>query len=176
MYFRNFLQFVEFYDQILAVNVACQAGLWNILVLLTKARGLSIEVTAALSQILQTTRAPSPNDVEFVMTLSEPSLLQSFVIHPNHCQIILNYIKNNVNCFQVKALQRFAIQLDPSQPGIAQFVTRLFQSTDSYTSLESTIDSVDFESPDRSAAVVKEIIESYIYVLVTLVQKTCNGR
>lgn len=176
MHFRNFLQYVEFYDQILAVNVACQAGLWNILVLLTKARGLSIEVTTALSQILQTSRAPSPNDSEFIMTLSEPSLLQSLVIHPNHCQIILNYIKNNVNCFQVKALQRFAIQLDPSQPGIAQFVSRLFQTTEYYTSLESTIDSVDFDSPDRSAAVVKEVIESYIYVLVTLVQKNCNTR
>ncbi|KAH0822267.1 hypothetical protein GEV33_000524 [Tenebrio molitor] len=36
--FMNFLRYEEFYDQILAVNVACQAGHWNIVTLLAKCR------------------------------------------------------------------------------------------------------------------------------------------
>lgn len=168
--------FEEYYDQVLAVNVACQAGLWSIVTVLAKSRGLQIEVVAALCQLLQTNRAPTFNNDDFTLALSEPSLTPSFLIYPIYSQIILNYIRSNVDSFSSDVLRRLLIQLDPSQPSVLPFVSRLFQHNRKYSSLDSTVESTDFENPDRSVAIVKELIETFIYVLITFVSKTSDKK
>lgn len=172
--FRNFLCFEEFFDQVLAVNVACQAGIWNIITVLAKCRGLQIEVVAALCQILQTNRAPNITNEEFTLALSEPSVTSSFLIYPVYSQIILNYIRLNVDYFTVEVLKRFLVQLDPSQPNVLPFVSRLFQHNRKYSSLDSTLENSEFENPDRSVTIVKELIETFIYVLITFVKKASS--
>lgn len=168
--------FEEYYDQVLAVNVACQAGLWSIVAVLAKSRGLQMEVTTGLCQILHSNRAPTFNNEEFTFALSEPCLTASFLTCPNYSQTILNYIKANVNSFGCDVLKRFIVQLDPSQPKVLPFVSRLFQHSRKYSSLDSTVESTDFENPDRSVAIVKELIEAFIYVLITYVSKTTDKK
>lgn len=168
--------FEEYYDQVLAVNVACQAGLWSIITVLAKARGLQIEVVSALCQILQTNRAPTFNNEDFALALSEPSLTSSFLIYPIYSQIILSYVRANVDSFSTNVLKRFLVQLDPSQPNILPFMSRLFQRVRKYSSLDSTVESTDYENPDRSVAIVKELIETFICVLITYVSKTSDKK
>lgn len=168
--------FEEYYDQVLAVNVACQAGLWSIVTILAKARGLQVEVVTALCQIIQSNRAPTYNNEEFTLALSEPSLTPSFIIYPTYSQIILNYIRTNVNSFSTVALKRFIMQLDPSQPSIMPFMSRLLQHHRMYSSLDSTVESTDYENPDKSVVIVKEFIETFICVLITFVSKTTDKR
>lgn len=154
------------------MNVACQAGHWNVINLLAKARGLQPEAVTVLGQILQTSRAPRPTDYEFTMALSEPSLLQSLLIHPTSCQVVMNYVRDNVDHFPVDILRRFAVQLDPSQPVAIPLVVRLFQKRKETTSIDSTLDSLDFDSVPQVPSIVREVIETFIYVLVVLVNKT----
>lgn len=176
VYFRNFLCFEEYYDQVLAVNVACQAGLWSVVTVLAKSRGLQIEVVAALCQIVQTNRAPTFNNEDFTLAVSEPSLTPSFLVYPLYSQIIFNYIRTNVDSFSTDVLKRFLAQLDPTQPSIMPFVSKLFQHHRMYSSLDSTLDSTDLENPDKSVAIVKELIETFICVLITFVSKTSDKR
>lgn len=162
----------DYYDQILAVNVACQAGHWNIVTLLAKSRSLQPEVVSALGQILQSARAPRVTDQEFLLALSEPSLSQSLLISPQSSHIIFQYIRANLQSFPVDILIRLAVQLDPSQPCAVPLVSRLFQTHKHSSSLDTTIESIDLENPDRSVVIVKDFIETFIYVSVYLAWKT----
>jgi hypothetical protein len=170
--FMNFLRYEEFYDQILAVNVACQAGHWNIVTLLAKCRGLQPEVVSAFGQILQSARAPRPNDREFLFALSEPSLTQSLVVLPQSSREIFNFIRTNVDTFPVEILQRFAVQLDPSQPCVMPLVNRIFFTNKYSSSLDTTIESIDLENPDRTVVTIRDLIETFLFVLIKLVAKT----
>ncbi|KAI4462030.1 regulator of chromosome condensation [Holotrichia oblita] len=154
--FMNFLYYEEYYDQVLAVNVACQAAHWGVVTLLAKSRGLQPEVVAALSQIIQTSRIPKTHDHEFLLTLSEPSLSQSLLIYPAYCQVILAFIRLNVQHFPVDILKRFVLQLDPSQPSAFGF----------------DLDSADLENSPQTAVVVREFVETFIMVLVALIGKS----
>nr|XP_015840194.1 PREDICTED: uncharacterized protein LOC103312885 [Tribolium castaneum] len=170
--FMNFLRYEEFYDQILAVNVACQAGHWNIVSLLAKCRGLQLEVVTAFGQILQSARSPRPNDREFLFALSEPSLTQSLVVLPQSSKEIFNFVRNNVDTFPVDILQRFVVQLDPSQPCVIPLVNRIFSTNKYSSSLDTTIESVDLENPDKGVIAVKDLIETFLFVLIKLIGKT----
>ncbi|XP_019873194.2 uncharacterized protein LOC109601394 [Aethina tumida] len=176
--FMNFLCFEEYYDQILAVNVACQAGHWNIVNLLAKSRGLQPEVVSALGQILQSARAPRPTDRDFLMALSEPCLTQSLLIIPQSSQVIFQYIRTNIDSFPLDVLQRLAVQLDPSQPSALPLVGRVFYSGGKKysSSLDTTLDSIDVENPDRAVLTVKDMIETFLVVLVHLTFKTDTAK
>lgn len=159
------------------MNVACQARLWNVLTHLARNRGLQVEVVAAIYQTLQTTRTPSPNDADFALALSEPSLTRAYFIHPAYSQTILGYVKTNVNDFSLNVLRRFLAQLDPSQTIVAPSIRRSFQNRRHYSSLDSTFDSVvESDGPDGSVAVVKELTDTYLCVLVVYLKKTCTRR
>lgn len=170
--FRQFLCHEEYYDQVLAVNVACQAGLWNVVTLLAKTRGLQLEVVSTLSQILQTTRAPRFNDDEFLITLSEPSLTQSLILHSKACHVILNHIRNYYKNFSINVLRRFLIQLDPSQPTVLPIMNSLSKRKLNSSSLDTTLDStIDFDNSDL-LVVMKDFIETFILLLVEVVNLT----
>lgn len=171
-FFRNFLRYEEFYDQILAVNVACQAAHWNIVSLLAKSRGLQQEVVSAFGQILQSARAPKATDRDFTFALSDSCLTQSFLIFPNSSREIFHFIRINIDNFPIEILRRFVVQLDPSQPSIASLVNRIFTTTKEASSLETTIESIDFENSDRLIVTVKDLIETFLFVLITLISKT----
>lgn len=165
----------EYYDQILAVNVACQSGHWNIITLLARTRGLQPEIVAALSQIIQSTNMASPSNYEFLLALSEPSLTQSLLIYPSFGQKIFDYIRTNIDSFPIEILQRFALQLDPSQPSALPIITCLFKKHKSSTSLDSTLEIYDtINNADLVAINAKECIETFIWIVIELISRTSN--
>ncbi|XP_045473518.1 uncharacterized protein LOC123679961 [Harmonia axyridis] len=170
--FMHFLRYEELYDQILAVNVACQAAQWKIVNVLAVTRGLSPEVVAAFGQILQSARAPRPTDHDFVYCLSEPSLTQGLLLAPKASEVIFRYIRTHVKVFPEDILRRFLMQLDPSQPGAIPLVSKLsrYQRTPSY--VESISDSSEFENYTEDLSNVRDFIETFIVVLVHFVLKT----
>lgn len=171
-YFRNFLRYEEFFDQILAVNVACQAGHWNIVTVLAKCRGLQPEVVAAFGQILPSARSPRVTDRAFLFALSEPSLSQSLLVCPESSREIFHFIRTNIDCIPVEILKRFLVQLDPSQPCCVPLVHRMFHTRKISSSLDTTIESVDLDNSDRGVVVMKDFIETFLLVLVCFIGKT----
>ncbi|KAK4876051.1 hypothetical protein RN001_012473 [Aquatica leii] len=169
--FMNFLRFEEFYDQVLAVNVACQSGHWNIVTLLAKTRGLQPETVAALSQILNSPGKDGFN-YDFLVTLSEPSLTQSLLIYSSFSQKILQFIRTNLDAFPIEILQRLVLQLDPSQPSAAPLIRHLFQRRKFSTSVDSVVETNEYESFCNGNIIAKDLIETFIWVLIELISKT----
>lgn len=176
--FIAFLCHEEFYDQILAVNVACQAGHWHIVNVLSTARGLQPEVLAALAQVIQTSRTLRPNDYDFLLALSDRGLAQSILIYPQAGSVLCAYVRRHVKSFDAALLKRFAAQLDPAQPAMQSMVIlRQYhhnRQRGNNTPIESTLDSSydgDALAPD-SAAIVRDVVETYILVLLCLIEKT----
>lgn len=156
----------------LAVNVACQAGHWNIVTLLAKCRGLEPVVVTALGQILQTSRAPRPTQEDFLYAISEPCLTQSLLVQDQNAQEIFHFIRTHVDSFPESILRRFVVQLDPSQPCALPVVCRMFQAGKYSSSLDTTIESVDFDNPERIVVLTKDLIETFLFVVITLIKKT----
>ncbi|KAF5306974.1 hypothetical protein FQR65_LT07196 [Abscondita terminalis] len=169
--FMNFLRYEEFYDQVLAVNVACQSGHWNIVTLLAKTRGLQPETVAAISQILNSTMQNGFNN-DFLIALSEPSLTQSLLIYSAFSERILHFIRTNLDTFPIEILQRLVLQLDPSQPSAAPIIRHLFQRRKLSTSVDSVVETNEYESFCNGTIVGKDLIETFIWVLIELISKT----
>ncbi|KAJ8969558.1 hypothetical protein NQ317_016590 [Molorchus minor] len=173
--FMNFVNSLDCYDQTLAVNVACQAGIWNVLNILAKCRGLEPEVACAMRQILQSARAPKPTDTQFLLALSEPCLTQTLLLLDESAPVIFKYIRTNVEMFPIEILQRFACQLDPSQPCAVPVISRLFSNKKFSSSLDTTIESVDLENPDKTIVTAKDFIDTFLTVVINLISKTENN-
>lgn len=112
------------------------------------------------------------------MALSEPCLTQSLLIIPQSSQVIFQYIRTNIDSFPLDVLQRLAVQLDPSQPSALPLVGRVFYSGGKKysSSLDTTLDSIDVENPDRAVLTVKDMIETFLVVLVHLTFKTDTAK
>lgn len=163
---------VEYYDHVLAVNVACQAGHWNIVTLLGKCRGLEPVVVTALGQILQSSRAPRPNQEDFLYAISEPCLTQSLLVQDQNAQEIFHFIRIHVDSFPEAILRRFILQLDPSQPCALPVVSKLFHTSKFSSSLDTTIESVDFDNSERTVILARDLIETFVFVVISLIKKT----
>lgn len=172
---RNFLCCEEYYDHVLAVNVACQAGHWNIVNLLAKCRGLEPVVVTALGQMLLTNRAPRPTQEDFLYAISEPCLLQSILLQYHHSQEIFHFIRLHVDSFPEPILRRFVLQLDPSQPCVLPIITRLCQSGKYSSSLDTTLEaSMDYDFAERIVILAKDLIETFLFIVISLLKKTGN--
>ncbi|CAG9760775.1 unnamed protein product [Ceutorhynchus assimilis] len=167
--FMNFLVHDAHFDPILAVNMTCQAGHWNIVNLLSKSRGLSTETVVAFTKILMNDFYPRPSNLDFLYALSEPTLTQSLLTLPHCSQIIFEYIRENVDCFPLEILKRLTIQLDPSQPCAIPFMKAIFQSTTtSYSATDTNVESFDYETIDSRTVVMKDLVETFLYVILSL--------
>lgn len=155
--------------------MACQAGLWNVVTLLAKTRGLQLEVVVTISQILQTSRIPRVNDYNFLIVLSEPSLTQSLVVHTTACQTILSHVRNYYKEFPIDILRRFLLQLDPSQPTLLPLTNCLFKRKLNSSSLDTTVDSLEFDNSEL-CIVMKDVIETFILLLLELVHRAEENR
>ncbi|XP_060528037.1 uncharacterized protein LOC132703033 [Cylas formicarius] len=173
--FMKFLYYESHYDQILAVNVACQAGQWNVMTLLAKSKGLQPEVITAIGKILQGGKAPKPDDVEFLYALSEPSLTQGLLVLPQWSQIIFCYIRMNLDGFPIEILKRLAAQLDPSQPSAIALVNAIFKTTKSNSSLDTSNEYSDFEPSDSYCVTARDLVETFLYVIIFLIAKQDNN-
>ncbi|KAF7273866.1 hypothetical protein GWI33_013444 [Rhynchophorus ferrugineus] len=169
--FMNFLVHESHFDPILAVNMACQAGHWNIVNLLSKSRGLQAEAVVAFGKILQNNFIPNPSSLDFLYALSEPTLTQSYLILPQSAQIIYQYIRENGDTFPTDILKRLVIQLDPSQPCVAPFVKMIYYNNKG-NSTDTNFDSTDFETSDMCSIIVKDLVETFLCIVTSLITRT----
>ncbi|KAF5298189.1 hypothetical protein FQA39_LY02613 [Lamprigera yunnana] len=173
--FTHFLRLEEYYDQVLAVNVACQSGHWNIVTLLAKSRGLQPETVAALSQLLATSCGDT-SKFDFLLTISEPSLTQSQLIYSSFGQNILQFIRENLDTFPIEILQRLILQLDPSQPCAIPIMRQLFIKRKHSTSADSSFETNEWDGFCNSNIVGKDLVETFTWVLIELISKTSEER
>lgn len=157
------------------MNVACQAGHWNIVNLLAKCRGLEPVVVTAIGQMLLTNRAPRPTQEDFMYALSEPCLLQSILLQYPHSQEIFHFLRLHVDSFPEPILRRFVLQLDPSQPCVLPVISRLCQSGKYSSSPDTTLEaSMDYDFAERIVILSKDLIETFLFVVISLLKKTGN--
>ncbi|KAH1017237.1 hypothetical protein HUJ05_007910 [Dendroctonus ponderosae] len=159
--FMDFLVHESHFDPILAVNMTCQAGHWNIVSLLSKSRGLQFETVVAFSKILQNDLSPNPSNLDFLYALSEPTLTQSFLVLPRSAQASYDFCS-----FEI--LKRLVIQLDPSQPCAMAFLRAIYQNDKDSSGTDSNIDSFDYEAVDGCTTVMKDLVETFLFVILSL--------
>lgn len=171
--YRNFLRYEEYYDDLLAVNMASHAANWEVLTLLATCRCLQKEVLEALAALIVASNSDSHNidDINFLLALSEPTLTQSLLIHPKQSGVLFSYVTKNIEKLPIEVLRKFGIQLDPSQPCAIPVISRLFQKRKTNTSLDSTLDSEDANT-DEIGSNLKDFIEAFVCVLTQLVYTT----
>ncbi|XP_050304400.1 uncharacterized protein LOC126741961 [Anthonomus grandis grandis] len=166
--FMNFLVHESHFDPILAVNMACQAGHWNVVNLLSKSRGLQPETVVAFGKVLQNDLYFKPTSLDFLYALSEPTLTQSLLILPHSSQIIFQYIRENVDSFSSDILRRLSLQLDPSQPCAIPFLKAIYQNNKDNSTTDTNMESFDYEGADSCSIVMKDLIETFLFVILSL--------
>ncbi|XP_030764189.1 uncharacterized protein LOC115888568 isoform X2 [Sitophilus oryzae] len=169
--FMNFLLHESHFDPILAVNMTCQAGHWNIVNLLSKCRGLQAEVVVAFGKILHNDFITKPSSLDFLFALSEPTLTQSYLILPQSAQIIYHYIRDNADTFPTDILKRLVVQLDPSQPCVVPFIRAIYQNNRDNSFSDANADSFDFETSDLCSIIMKDLVETFLCVITILIAR-----
>ncbi|XP_033611768.1 uncharacterized protein LOC111875606 isoform X4 [Cryptotermes secundus] len=194
---KHFLKFLRenlYYDEVLAVNVAGQTGLWEILQFLASFRGLHPEVLDILTKIVrslgeglvkvtESTVAASEHlpalDSGLWLCVSDPSLLQSLLSKPQQARIHLQFIRTCLPHLEQFALQRLAALYDPSSPQLRPSLTRMFKmghrqkhSSESYSSCSAQMDPLDpLDLMDEIFVPGEDIVQTFLLVLLYLAKK-----
>lgn len=178
---RKYLKFLcenPHYDEVLAVNVAGQTGLWDVLHFLCGQRGLQFEVLEVLAKAVQSSEFSHHNTVMAPFSsalwrcLSEPSLLQALICRPVQAGHHLQFVSTHLPYLEEEVLQRLAALYDPSSPVLSPAVTRLLLSrkhknscSSSYSAQESfdiTDSNEDHNQPMQKMITVFLIILLYL--------------
>ncbi|XP_021913956.1 uncharacterized protein LOC110827029 isoform X3 [Zootermopsis nevadensis] len=198
MLLKQFLKFLRenlYYDEVLAVNVAGQTGLWEVLQFLACFRGLHPEVLDILTKIVRslgeglvkalenkiTTFKHLPAlDSSLWLCVSDPSLLQSLLSKPQQARIHLQFVRTCLPHLEQFALQRLAALYDPSSPQLRPTLRRMFKigrrrehSSGSFGSYSAQMDSLDFlDSVDEIFVPGEDIVQMFLLVLLYLAKKS----
>ncbi|XP_046477721.1 uncharacterized protein ca [Neodiprion pinetum] len=178
--FSNFLASNTFYDEVLAVNVAGQTGLWEVLQQLATQRGLYHQVLEVLMKVVRSLNLSSSQpahhqlDSGLLMCLSESGLIQAMLVCPNLAKHHTAFVLANLATLQLFALQRLTALYDPTSPVLRPLLIRCRarHRTTSHSSQSSQFDSLDLtETLDEIGAPVEEFIETFLLILLTLIHK-----
>ncbi|XP_066992544.2 uncharacterized protein ca [Anabrus simplex] len=189
--FKQFLKFLKenlFYDEVLAVNVAGQTGLWEVLQFLATYRGLHQEVLDILTKILRS--HSDPKVVEAIVSkqapgldsglwlcVTDPSLQQSLLAKPQQARIHLHFVDLHLPYLEQFALQRLAALYDPSSPAFHFSLRRTFkvlrsrQSSESGSSYVDSVDLMDAGLSEEFLFPMEHLIQSFLLVLLYLMKK-----
>ncbi|GLV44383.1 claret [Carabus blaptoides fortunei] len=187
--FMTFLTYNEYYDEVLAVNVVCQTALWSVLSLLGRIRCLGFDIIEVLCKVMKnppidrTFLTPWLKELDIVSDsfhtcISEPMFLQCIVSKPQYSKVFLKYIKEHLCNFSIRTLKRLSNSLDPSQPVAWPVISKVFQKHKCHqsSSLDSTLDSIDSEPPDELLQSTHDLIETFLCILIVLINKMENAR
>ncbi|XP_012265195.2 uncharacterized protein LOC105691366 isoform X1 [Athalia rosae] len=178
--FSNFLSSNTFYDEVLAVNVAGQTGLWEVLQQLATQRGLYAQVLDVLMKVVRSLNtnssqlSPHQLDSGLLMCLSESGLIQAMLVFPNLAKHHSAFVLANLPRLQLFALQRLTALYDPTNPVLRPLLIRCRarHRTTSHSSQSSQFDSLDLsETADETGTPVEEIVETFLLILLTLIHK-----
>ncbi|XP_015431451.1 PREDICTED: uncharacterized protein LOC107187791 [Dufourea novaeangliae] len=177
--YKEFLYFLStnsFYDELLAINIAGQTCLWEVLHHLATQKCLYGQMLEVLMKTIHTFSAsnffPTPCNVYYglLICISEPSLMQAMLVNIELARSHMSFILDNLQELQIFVLQRLVTLYDPTNPVIRPRIVhcRLHHRTTSHSSQSSQCDSIDLEEADT---LVEEIIETFLLVLLTLIYK-----
>lgn len=178
--FISFLAYNDYYDEILAVNVICQTGLWSILTVIGRVRCLAFDIVEILCKVMRNPPQPQASltsDIThdcFHSCISDPMFLPCVISKPQYSCLFLQYVKDNLNQFSTPVLKRLANSLDPSHPIAWSVISKTLQKhrSNQSSSLDSTLDSLDSDPPDELLHSARDLIETFIQTLIVLNRKT----
>ncbi|XP_076756092.1 RCC1 and BTB domain containing protein claret isoform X2 [Xylocopa sonorina] len=176
--YKEFLYFLStnsFYDELLAVDIAGQTCLWEVLHHLATQKGLYGQMLDVLLRTIRnfSTSNFHPTPYGLLICISEPSLMQAMLIHPELARSHMSFILDNLQDSQIFVLQRLVTLYDPTNPVIRPRIVRcrLRHRTTSYSSQSSQCDSIDLMENDEADTLIEEMIETFLLILLTLIYK-----
>ncbi|XP_049853132.1 uncharacterized protein LOC126334689 isoform X3 [Schistocerca gregaria] len=181
---RKYLKFLcenPHYDEVLAVNVAGQTGLWDVLHYLCGQRGLQFEVLEVLAKAVQSSEFSQHNTVMAPFSsalwrcLSEPSLLQALICRPIQAGHHLQFVSTHLPYLGQEVLERLAALYDPSSPVLWPAVTRLLlsrQHKNSCSSSYSGQESFDITDSNEDQSIpIQKMITVFLIILLYLAKQ-----
>ncbi|CAK9809769.1 X-linked retinitis pigmentosa GTPase regulator homolog [Anthophora plagiata] len=176
--YKEFLYFLStnfFYDELLAVNIAGQTCLWEVLHHLATQKGLYGQMLDILMKTIHnfSTNNFHPTPYGLLICISEPSLMQAMLVNPELARSHMSFILDNLHDSQIFVLQRLVILYDPTNPVIRPRIVRcrLRHRTTSHSSQSSQCDSIDLVENDEADTLIEEIVETFLLILLTLIYK-----
>ncbi|XP_076387306.1 RCC1 and BTB domain containing protein claret isoform X2 [Megachile rotundata] len=176
--YKEFLYFLStnsFYDELLAVNIAGQTCLWEVLHHLATQKGLYGQMLDILMKTIHSFSTSNfyPTPYGLLICISEPNLMQAILLNPELARSHMSYIVDNLHDSQIFVLQRLVTLYDPTNPVIRPRIVRcrLRHRTTSHSSQSSQCDSIDLLENDEADTLVEEIIETFLLILLTLIYK-----
>ncbi|KAF4527744.1 hypothetical protein B566_EDAN014954 [Ephemera danica] len=179
------------YDEVLAVSVAGQTGLWDILLFLSSHRGLRPEVLDVLLKVVNGITEPqqrrSPHKFPLVqqassiehgmwLCLSDAELLQALILKPKAAKIHMQFVSGLLPTLDPTILERLAMLYNPSSPKLRMLLRKVLSKrqrlySNSSGGAFSHLESLDYSEPDENPVPVQEMIELFICILLHLIRK-----
>ncbi|XP_076290430.1 RCC1 and BTB domain containing protein claret [Lasioglossum baleicum] len=176
--YKEFLYFLStnsFYDELLVINIAGQTCLWEVLHHLATQKCVYGQMLEVLTKTIHSFSANNfhPTSYGLLICISEPSLMQAMLVNPELARSHMSFILDNLQDSQIFVLQRLVTLYDPTNPVIRPRIVhcRLRHRTTSHSSQSSQCDSIDLVENEEADALVEEIIETFLLVLLTLICK-----
>ncbi|EFN83345.1 X-linked retinitis pigmentosa GTPase regulator-like protein [Harpegnathos saltator] len=148
--YKEFLYFLStntFYDELLAINIAGQTYLWEVLHHLATQRSLYSQMLDILMKAVQTfgTNDFHPKSYGVLICLSESGLMQAMLLNHELARSHMMFVRSNLRDSQIFVLQRLVTLYDPTNPVLR---TRLMKCkerhrTTSHSRRSSQCDSTD---------------------------------
>ncbi|KAL0112102.1 hypothetical protein PUN28_013376 [Cardiocondyla obscurior] len=176
--YKEFLYFLStntFYDELLAINIAGQTYLWEVLHHLATQRCLYSQMLDILIKTIQMfgTNDVHPKSYGLLICLSECDLMQSMLLNCDLARSHMSFVHNNLRDSQIFVLQRLVTLYDPTnpvlRPKLLQCKGRRKISCNQQSSQCDSIDCTD--NIDQSDTLIEEIVETFILILLTLIHK-----
>ncbi|KAG7209510.1 hypothetical protein KM043_015595 [Ampulex compressa] len=177
--YKEFLYFLStntYYDELFVVNIAGQMCLWEVLHQLATQRALYGQVLEVLIKTvdMSSTNNMRPTPYGLLICISEPSLIQAMLVNTNLARSHMKFVLDHLHDSQIFVLQRLVTLYDPSSPVVRPCIARYRarHRTTSLSSQSSQCDSIDIaENSDEGDTVIREIIETFLLILLTLIKK-----
>ncbi|XP_076160766.1 RCC1 and BTB domain containing protein claret isoform X2 [Ptiloglossa arizonensis] len=176
--YKEFLYFLStnsFYDELLAINIAGQTCLWEVLHHLATQKCLYGQMLDVLMKTIHSFSTSNfhPTSYGLLICISEPSLIQAMLVNPELARSHMSFILDNLQDSQIFVLQRLVALYDPTNPVIRPRIVqcRLRHRATSHSSQSSQCDSIDLLENEDGDALVEEIIETFLLILLTLIYK-----
>ncbi|XP_014467574.1 PREDICTED: uncharacterized protein LOC106740753 isoform X2 [Dinoponera quadriceps] len=177
--YKEFLYFLStntFYDELLAINIAGQTYLWEVLHHLATQRSLYGQMLDILMKAVQTFGINDfhPKSYGLLICLSESGLMQAMLLNHDLTRSHMLFIRNSLRDSQIFVLQRLVTLYDPTNPVLRAMLMKCKErhKVTSHSRRSSQCDPIDVtDIIDQSNTLIEEIIETFILVLLTLIHK-----
>ncbi|XP_050454237.1 uncharacterized protein LOC126852967 isoform X1 [Cataglyphis hispanica] len=174
--YKEFLYFLStnmFYDELLAINIAGQTYLWEVLHHLATQRSLYSQMLDILMKTVQMfgVNDVCPKSYGLLICLSESDLMQAIILNHDLARAHMLFVRSNLRESQIFVLQRLVTLYDPTnpvlRPKLLQYTAR--HKMASYNVQSSQCDFIDVTDIDDT--LVEDIVETFILILLTLIHK-----